>query len=115
MDIQRDIRVTFRVDRDLKEQAEGLFERMGLNMSTALNVFLRRAVDEEAIPFAISAKKNGFGYGKSSKDITNAFTAAVRNEISENQRKGLPVARYDTVKKQAYLEMPDGSREYVNG
>jgi len=92
-----------------------LFERMGLNMSTALNVFLRKAVDESAIPFPISVKPSGIGYGLSAGDISEAFTAAVRDDVFENKMKGFPIAKYDVDKRKAYLETPDGSREYVNG
>jgi len=115
MRVQNDVRVTIRVDKDLKERAEVLFDRLGMNMSTALNVFLRKAVDEEAIPFAISAKSTVFGQGYTSSDITSAFETAVNHEISQSQQKGFPVARYDTDKKQAYLEAADGTREYING
>ena len=115
MKVQNDVRVTIRVDKDLKENAEILFGRLGMNMSTALNVFLRKAVDESAIPFPVSAKKAGFDYGLSANDIANAFTDAVQEEIDDKKQKGLPVARYDADKKQAYLENADGSRVYING
>lgn len=115
MKIQNDVRVTIRVDKELKERAENLFERLGMNMSTALNVFLRKAVDEEAIPFVIAAKSAAFGSGYKADDITSAFESAVRNETAENQRKGYPVARYDTTSKRAYLESADGIREYIDG
>jgi len=116
MGVQNDVRVTLRVDKELKERAEILFERLGLNMSTALNVFLRKAVDESAIPFPISTAKSGTLSDEFSADkITDAFTASVRSEIAENQRKGFPIARYDAGKKQAYLETANGAREYVHG
>ena len=114
MSLRNDVRVTIRVDKDLKTQAEGLFERLGMNMSTALNVFLRKAVDENAIPFVISAKSNEYGNGYSSMDITSAFEAAVRNEVAEKQRRGYPVARYDAASKRAFLEFADGRREDVS-
>lgn len=115
MRAQNYIRVTIRVDKDLKESAETLFDRLGMNMSTALNVFLRKAVEEKAIPFSVSTKSTGFGAGYSASDITNAFTAVVISENMEKKSNGLPVARYDPAKKQAYLEAADGTREYVNG
>jgi len=115
MKAQNDVRVTIRVDRELKERAEVLFERMGMNMSTALNVFLRKTVDESAIPFTISVKNAGFVNGYPVNDITESFTAIVHNDITENKKKGFPVARYDEEKKQAYLETADGTREYING
>jgi antitoxin component of RelBE/YafQ-DinJ toxin-antitoxin module len=34
-----------------------------MNMSTAFNVFLRKSVDEEAIPFPVSVKRSDFGAG----------------------------------------------------
>jgi DNA-damage-inducible protein J len=115
MTVQNDVRVTIRVDRDLKEHAEVLFERMGMNMSTALNIFLRKAVDESAIPFPISTKNTSLGYGLSPSDVSDAFTAAVQEAVSEKKQNGFPVALYDADKKQAYLEFADGTREYVNG
>ncbi len=115
MKAQNDVRVTIRVDRDLKERAEGLFDRLGMNMSTALNVFLRKAVDEEAIPFPVSAKGTRFGTGYTADDISGAFEAAVRNDIAEQRQSGLPVAKYDAESKRAYLEAADGTREYIHG
>ena len=116
MKAQNDVRVTIRVDKDLKELAENLFDRLGMNMSTALNIFLRKAVNEAAIPFRVSeTKDSGFGIGFSSAEITSAFTAGIRDVIDEKQRKGYPVARYDADSKQAYLEFTDGAREYVSG
>ena len=111
---QNDVRITFRVDKDLKEQAENLFDRLGLNMSAALNVFLRKSIDESGIPFQVNVKNTVMGAGYSPADITNAFESAVKNDIVENQQKGFPIARYDTVKKQAYLEFNEGTREYVS-
>lgn len=115
MNVQNDVRVTFRVNKDLKEHAERLFDHLGMNMSTALNVFLRKSVDEAAIPFSISTKSAVFGNNQTPVDITNAFLTTVDTEIAEKQRDGFPVARYDAVTKQAYLEVADGTREYVNG
>lgn len=110
-----DVRVTFRVDKDLKERAESLFDRLGMNMSTALNVFLRKAVNDEAIPFPVNAKNALVGLGNAPAEITSAFENAVKREIAEHQRNGFPVAGYDKKTRRAYLESTDGTREYVNG
>jgi len=115
MDTHGDVRVAVRVDRELKEQAEALFERLGMNMSTAMNVFLRKAVDEDAIPFPVSIRRATFAGGYSSAAITDAFSSAVESQIAEAQRDGYPVARYDTQKREAYLELADGTREYIDG
>ncbi len=116
MKAQNDVQVTIRVDKNLKENAENLFKQLGMNMSTALNVFLRKAVNESGIPFAVSIKSSGFGpAGCSADEIADLFTASVKREIARKQQTGLPIARYDVENKRAYLEYPDGKREYING
>ena len=49
--------INVNVPSDIKEKANQLFETLGLNMSTAINMFLRKSIDEWAIPFDVSAKK----------------------------------------------------------
>ena len=46
--------VSIRMDSDLKAQADALFGELGMNMSTAFNIFVRQAVREGRIPFEIS-------------------------------------------------------------
>ena len=45
--------VCIRIDTELKAQAEALFGELGMNLTTAFNIFLRQAVRENGIPFAI--------------------------------------------------------------
>jgi len=47
------INVNIRMDRDLKERADVLFSMMGLNMTTAINTFVRQCLRERSIPFQI--------------------------------------------------------------
>ena len=46
--------ICVRVDTELKAQAETLFSDLGMNLSTAVTVFLRQAVRENRIPFEIT-------------------------------------------------------------
>ena len=46
--------VTIRMDENLKRRAEALFEDMGLNMTTAVTVFVKAAVRQNKIPVEIS-------------------------------------------------------------
>ena len=46
--------VSFRIDSDLKAQADALFSQLGINMTTAFNIFLRQSVREGCIPFEIT-------------------------------------------------------------
>ncbi|MBP5255516.1 MAG: type II toxin-antitoxin system RelB/DinJ family antitoxin [Clostridia bacterium] len=45
--------LNIRIDENLKKQAESLFSDLGLNMSSAITVFLKSAVDYNGIPFEI--------------------------------------------------------------
>ena len=47
------VRVNVNVDRDTKEAAEKLYKELGLNMSTAVNMFLKRSILERGIPFPV--------------------------------------------------------------
>jgi hypothetical protein len=51
--------------------------------------------------------------GISDEELTQRFEEAIRIDDEVRRIKGLPVARYDDETKKAYLEYPDGSREYV--
>ena len=47
------INVTIRLDKDIKEKAEALFDEFGMNLSTAFNIFARQALRQGKIPFEI--------------------------------------------------------------
>ena len=45
--------LNIRTDKELKDKAEAIFNELGLNMTTAVNVFLRTTVREHGIPFEL--------------------------------------------------------------
>ena len=45
--------INIRIDDKLKKEAEKLFNDLGINMSSAINVFLKQSVREQKIPFEI--------------------------------------------------------------
>lgn len=53
--------------------------------------------------------------GLSDDELTRRFKESIRIDDEIRRIKGLPVARYDSKVKKAYLEYPDGRREYVEG
>ena len=50
--------ISIRMDTELKEQAEELFGELGMNISTAFNIFVRQSLRENAIPFQIYAVRS---------------------------------------------------------
>lgn len=59
--------INVRVEESVKKQAAELFDELGLDMSTAMNIFLRQAIRQGGMPFEI--KK------------TNDETLAVMREV----------------------------------
>lgn len=45
--------LNIRVDKEIKDQADAIFSSLGLNMTTAVNIFLRTAIRENGIPFLL--------------------------------------------------------------
>lgn len=50
--------INLRLDKELKLQSEEIFAKLGINMTTAMNIFLRQAVREQGIPFKITARED---------------------------------------------------------
>lgn len=47
--------ISFRIDEDIKQSAENALNDMGLTMSAAITMFLKKVGRERRIPFEISA------------------------------------------------------------
>lgn len=45
--------LNIRTDKEVKLAAEKIFEELGLNMTTAINIFLRQTIRENGIPFEL--------------------------------------------------------------
>ncbi len=49
--------MTLRVDRNIKQEADALFENLGMSLSTAFNIFLRQAIRVGGLPFEVLANR----------------------------------------------------------
>jgi len=52
--------VNIRIDKELKEKAEVFFNELGLNMSSAFNIFVRQSLRQGKIPFELSIVSDPF-------------------------------------------------------
>ncbi len=66
--------LTIRIDRDLKERADELFNSLGMTLSTAFNIFVRQSLRAQGLPFAVT------------RDVPNAETAAAMREAERLAR-----------------------------
>ena len=46
-----------RIDKNVKEQASALFSELGLDLSGAVNIFLRQCIMHEGLPFSVEKPK----------------------------------------------------------
>ena len=58
-----------RVDSTLKQESDILFKNLGLNMSTAINMFLTKCVKTSSIPFMIEEPKPSKELKKALKEV----------------------------------------------
>lgn len=70
------------IDADVKAQAQALFADFGLDLSTAINIFLRQSIRENCIPFAIQ------------REVPNADTVAAMKEAEEMAKNPSAYKRY---------------------
>ena len=71
------VSTSIKIDPALKEESQALFESFGLSLSAAINMFLRQAVREQAIPFRVG------------NPLPNYETL----QAIENARRGIGVSR----------------------
>jgi DNA-damage-inducible protein J len=65
--------INVRVDKEIKRKAEAIFSELGLNMSTAMNMFLRYSVRYGGIPFDLRL------------DTPNEETRAAIDDVNNNR------------------------------
>ena len=76
--------INVRVDSELKSQAELLFSDLGLNMSTAIVMFLKSAVSHDGLPFEVK------------RAVPNSETRAALAEYEQMKRNPEAYKRYNS-------------------
>ena len=72
--------INIRVNDEVKKEAETIFKSLGLNMSVAMNLFLKKCINEKGIPFDLKIPNketnkilNGDIERKSYKNVDELF------------------------------------------
>ena len=105
-------RLNVRVDAGIKDQAEIVFQKLGLTMSSGINIFLSKVAAEQRVPFSLTLKRE-YIIGEEDSRFEQAAALLLREELAEYKAAGKPVARYDEKNRRPYLEYPDGRKEYT--
>ena len=75
--------VTIQLDRNLKTSAEHLFERFGMNLSSATVIFFEQAVRKGEIPFNVET--DSFWSKKNQSRLEEARKAAEAGILTEHE------------------------------
>lgn len=81
------INTNISIDANLKKEAVSLFGDFGLDLSTAITLFLQQSVREQRIPFEIK------------KEIPNQITKAALDEYEEMKQNKDKYKRYNSFKE----------------
>ena len=72
--------INVNVPIEVKEEATTLFNSLGLNMSTAINIFLKKSIYERGLPFEVKQQP--------SKDLKEALEELKYMEKHPDEYKG---------------------------
>lgn len=70
------------IDAEVKKQAQELFADLGLDLSTAINIYLKKAISEQGIPFDVT------------REVPNSVTAKA---IADSEKGNDVYGPFDSV------------------
>ena len=82
---------SIKMDSDIKKQSESLYNALGLNLTTAINVFLRKSIQAGGFPFDVRFTCND----ETLQAIKEAYV--IHDEIKNGHR--IPFASWQEAKK----------------
>ena len=84
---------TINIDDTTKKEAQELFKDLGMNLTTAINIFLKQAIREQGLPFYVGQAKykdevyqamkdaeQGKNLSKGYNDVEEMFEDILRDE-----------------------------------
>ena len=86
--------VNIKMEENVRDEAREIIKKMGLDLTTAINMFLLTVIREQAIPFPITAQNYNFlkenfqkemwkAIDKSEEDILNGKTKDINTAYQE--------------------------------
>ena len=75
--------VQVRIDDELKNQATAVYDALGIDLSTAVRMFLKRSVMVNGVPFNMTLPKNDYKAERAARALQELSNAAVENGTSE--------------------------------
>ena len=76
--------VNIRIDDDVKERADTLFSELGMNMTTAFNIFVKQTIRQGGIPFEITTNIDPFYSDANMKVLKQSIRDADEGKLTEH-------------------------------
>lgn len=73
--------MNIKVDEEVRDAAKNLFNQMGLDMTTAVNMFLIASIREKGIPFPVTTVSKQL----SEEDVITVLASKLRNAEKQEQ------------------------------
>lgn len=75
--------VQVRIDDELKAQATAIYDALGIDLSTAVRMFLKRSVMVNGVPFNMTLPRQDFKAERAARALQELSDAAALNGTSE--------------------------------
>ena len=79
--------VQVRIDDELKNQATAVYDALGIDLSTAVRMFLKRSVMVNGVPFNMTLPKKDYKAERAVRALQKISNAEVDNGTSEMTRE----------------------------
>lgn len=83
--IKNDAMITIRTNSDVKERAQDVYAQLGVDISTAINVFLRQSVSHHGFPFQVNL------------EVPNDTTRQALDDATAHRNLSKPYASVDAL------------------
>ncbi len=90
--------VQVRVDDELKDQATALYDALGIDLSTAVRMFLKRSIMVNGIPFNMTLSQSDIKAERAARALRELSNAAKANGTSDMTLEEIN-AEIDAVRK----------------
>ncbi|RMC25056.1 MULTISPECIES: type II toxin-antitoxin system RelB/DinJ family antitoxin [unclassified Lactobacillus] len=79
------VNLNIRIDKEIKGEAERIFSELGLNMTTAVNLFLRKSIRDNGLPFDLKLSQGDITLAaiKEASKIANDPTVESYSNIAD--------------------------------
>jgi len=77
--------VNIRIDDDLKNRADSIFDELGLNMSAAFTMFIRQTIRQGGIPYEITTRQDPFYSTENMKVLRKSIQEAEEGHLTAHE------------------------------